>query len=80
MQRVALVAFQEQDNLGVGYIASTLIANNYHVSLLDCNDSPQEIYSHLKAIRPLAVGFSIIFQYLLPQTRDLIGYLREAGY
>ena len=79
MKRIALVAFQEQDNLGVGYIASMLIEKNYHVSLLDCGDTPQEIYSHLKEIRPLAVGFSIIFQYLLPQTRDLVAYLRQQG-
>ena len=76
---VLFVAHLEQDNLGIGYVASMLQLGGYKIVFSDVTQQPGEILSQIKRHRPLIVGFSIIFQYQIHQYAELISYLRSAG-
>ena len=76
---VVLIGFQDQGNLGMGYLAAVLQENGYSVELLDYRDGPQEIIKRVRAADPCIVGFSLIFQYYLPGFRRLAQELRSAG-
>jgi anaerobic magnesium-protoporphyrin IX monomethyl ester cyclase len=73
---VVFVAFQEQDNLGVGYVASTLLNAGYDIRLLDFRIGESAILEHLRRLNPLVVGFSVIFQHHLDRFQELIASLR----
>jgi radical SAM superfamily enzyme YgiQ (UPF0313 family) len=74
---IVLVAFTEQDNLGVGYLGSVLHQHGFKVKILDFRLGPQTILKILKDLNPLVVGFSVIFQHFIDQFQELINYLRE---
>lgn len=76
---VALIGYQDQGNLGMGYLASVLQEHGRQVEMIDVRDSEQSIAERLLADQPLVVGFSLIFQFFLPQFRRLAIHLREAG-
>ena len=76
---VALVAFNEQDNLGIGYVASVLLQEGFHVRILDFRLGPDTILQHLQRLDPIVVGFSVIFQHYIDSFRDLIQFLRRNG-
>lgn len=76
---IVFIAFLEQDNLGVGYIASLLLQNKIDVKIIDYRLGRKKILSQIKTINPKIVGFSIIFQYHIYDFRDLINYLRNNG-
>ncbi|MEN8157821.1 MAG: radical SAM protein [Bacteroidota bacterium] len=78
MQRnpIILIAFLEQDNLGVGYIASLLLKNKIDVKIIDFRLGNKGILEHIRFYNPLVVGFSIIFQYHIYDFRNLVNYLR----
>ncbi len=76
---VAFVAYQDQDNLGVGYMASVLLEHGFRVASIDLQLGPDSVLSHLKKFDPVAIGISIIFQHQLYMFRDLIRLLRSGG-
>ena len=76
---IAFVAFLDQDNLGVGYLASMLINNNYEVKIIDFRLGEENILKEIRRISPLVVGFSIIFQYHIREFKFLIDFLRRNG-
>lgn len=76
---VALVGFQDQGNLGMGYLAAQLTEHGRSVELVDFRDGPDRIVPRILAAEPLVVGFSLIFQYYLPGFRALANELRAAG-
>jgi anaerobic magnesium-protoporphyrin IX monomethyl ester cyclase len=76
---VVFVAFQEFDNLGVGYVASMLSVNGYKTHIIDFRNSREEILELIRRENPQVVGFSVIFQYHIYEFRDLIDYLRNSG-
>jgi radical SAM superfamily enzyme YgiQ (UPF0313 family) len=76
---IALISFQEQDNLGVGYIASLLLQNKYSVRIIDFRVGKEKVLEELRKVDPLLVGFSLIFQYHLYDFAELIEYLRVCG-
>jgi anaerobic magnesium-protoporphyrin IX monomethyl ester cyclase len=76
---VLFVAFLEQDNLGVGYIASMLLQNGIDVKIIDFRAGKRRILQQIIRHNPSIVGFSIIFQYHFGDFRDLVSYLREHG-
>jgi radical SAM superfamily enzyme YgiQ (UPF0313 family) len=76
---VIFVAFQEQDNLGVGYLGAVLIQAGFEIKIIDFRLGREAILEQILAHDPLAVGFSIIFQYHILEFRDLIAWLREKG-
>jgi radical SAM superfamily enzyme YgiQ (UPF0313 family) len=77
--KVALIAFKEFDNLGIGYLASVLSDAGYDPLIIDFQSDKKKILKILKDQKPVLVGFSVIFQYHIYEFRDLIRYLRKGG-
>ncbi|HEY5122823.1 MAG TPA: cobalamin-dependent protein, partial [Ignavibacteria bacterium] len=76
---VVFVAFEEFDNLGMGYLASVLSKAGYDTRVIDFRSMKEDILKILKRQNPLIVGFSVIFQYHIYEFVDLINYIRERG-
>lgn len=76
---IAFVAFLDQDNLGVGYLASILIKEKFKVKILDFRLGQKQILEHIQKINPVIIGFSIIFQYHIREFKTLIDFLRDKG-
>lgn len=73
---VVLVGFKNQGNLGLGYLASTLRSRGYRVELIDIEDDAAAILATIQCVRPLLVGFSLIFQFYVRRYEALMSYLR----
>lgn len=58
---VTFIAFKEYDNLGVGYLSSVLSEAGYETIVIDFANGKKEILKILKNIKPIIVGFSLIF-------------------
>jgi len=76
---IALVGYQDQGNLGMGYLAAVLKRHGCTADMIDIRDGGEKIAARLAARPPLVVGFSLIFQFFLPQFREVAQYLRAAG-
>jgi anaerobic magnesium-protoporphyrin IX monomethyl ester cyclase len=76
---VALIGFQDQGNLGMGYLAAVLRRHGCAVEMLEVREDPDVLAGRLLERRPLVVGFSLIFQFFLPQYRRIAQHLRAAG-
>ena len=79
MTEVLLVGYQDQGNLGMGYLASVLDEHGHSVELIDVRDGPEAVAARVRESQPLVVGFSLIFQFFLPQFRDVAALLRAQG-
>ncbi len=76
---VMLVGFQNQGNLGLGYLASVLRAHGYTVQIVDIEQKPDDIVRIACAIDPVLIGFSLIFQFFIDRYAQLLALLRAAG-
>jgi radical SAM superfamily enzyme YgiQ (UPF0313 family) len=76
---ILLIGFQHQGNLGLGYLAATLKQHGYSVVTCDVESEPEGIVKTAKSLDPLIIGFSLIFQFYIPQFRRLICMLRDVG-
>jgi anaerobic magnesium-protoporphyrin IX monomethyl ester cyclase len=76
---VVLVGFQDQDNLGLRYLSSRLRAQGHQTRLVTVSQGPGPVLAAIQALQPHIVGFSLIFQYLVPQFASLLAQLRAAG-
>ncbi|HTS31402.1 MAG TPA: radical SAM protein [Bryobacteraceae bacterium] len=76
---VALLGYQDQGNLGMGYLAAVLRERGHTVHMIDIRDGAEKIAERLVGRQPLVVGFSLIFQVFLPQFRRVAAHLRAAG-
>jgi anaerobic magnesium-protoporphyrin IX monomethyl ester cyclase len=76
---VVLVGFQDQDNLGLRYLSSRLRALGHQTRLVTVSQGPGPVLAAIQALQPHIVGFSLIFQYLVPQFASLLAQLRAAG-
>jgi anaerobic magnesium-protoporphyrin IX monomethyl ester cyclase len=76
---VVLIGYQDQGNLGMGYLAAVLQQRGRAVEMIDVRDDPDRIAAGLSHRQPLIIGFSLIFQFFLPQYRGLAGHLRSVG-
>jgi anaerobic magnesium-protoporphyrin IX monomethyl ester cyclase len=76
---VVLVGFQENGNLGVGYLTSVLRQGGYRVEVIDFERDPQEILDIISGCNPMIVGFSLIFQLYIDRFEYLIRFLRDRG-
>jgi len=76
---VVLIGFQDQGNLGMGYLASSLVAYDHPVELIEFRDDAASTIARVRDAKPVVVGFSLIFQFYLPEYRILIQRLRAAG-
>jgi len=76
---VVFVAFQERENLGIGYMHAVLSRAGYDVHVIDIRKERTEVLKELKELDPLLVGFSVIFENYIYDFQELIGYLRTEG-
>jgi radical SAM superfamily enzyme YgiQ (UPF0313 family) len=76
---VTLVGFQDQGNLGMGYLAAVLLERGFRVEMLDVREDAEKLAAAIAASKPVIVGFSLIFQVFLPQFRALAQRLRAFG-
>ena len=69
---VVFVAFEERENLGIGYMHAILSGAGYRVSIIDISKDKSEILRELLEQDPVVVGFSVIFEYHLYRFRSLL--------
>jgi anaerobic magnesium-protoporphyrin IX monomethyl ester cyclase len=74
-----LIGFHEQGNLGIGYVAAMLRQSGFAVRILDFRENPASIVDVVRRENPALVGFSLIFQYYVPEFHRLASCLRDHG-
>src|SRR6516225_1023781 len=77
--RVLLVGFQDQDNLGLRYLASSLRAAGHEARIESFGPDEAPLVTVARAWQPDVVGFSLIFQFMAPEFGQVIAALRSAG-
>lgn len=78
-QRVLLVGFQDQDNLGLRYLCSAVRAAGHEPEILTFDADPQGLIERAQASHPDVIGLSLIFQYMTPKFGEVIAAVRAAG-
>lgn len=78
-RRILLVGYEDQDNLGIRYLSSRLLQQGHHTRIVAFGDDPGPLLQLIQTERPDLVGFSLIFQYMVPQFAQVIRSLRDAG-
>jgi anaerobic magnesium-protoporphyrin IX monomethyl ester cyclase len=78
-RRVLLVGYEQQDNLGVRYLSSRLLADGHHTRIATFSENPAPLLKTIRDERPDVVGFSLIFQYMVPEFAAVIRALRADG-
>ncbi|MGH9931642.1 MAG: B12-binding domain-containing radical SAM protein [Pyrinomonadaceae bacterium] len=76
---VMLVGFQNQGNLGLGYLSSVLQQHGYTVHTIDIEQDPEKILQTARELKPVLVGFSLIFQFFIDSYEVLLYLLRADG-
>lgn len=76
---VVLIAFEEFDNLGTGYLASVLSDAGFDSLIIDVRIEKEEILKNILDANPLIVGFSVVFEFYIYAFANLISYLRKQG-
>jgi radical SAM superfamily enzyme YgiQ (UPF0313 family) len=74
-----LVGFQNQGNLGLGYLAAVLRRSGYAVQVVDIEQDPGEIVRLARELNPVLIGFSLIFQFFIDRYAALLYLLRQNG-
>ncbi|MGA7237874.1 MAG: radical SAM protein [Bryobacteraceae bacterium] len=77
--RVLLVGFQDQDNLGLGYLASSLKAAGHEVRIETFAADFVPLLRLARQWNPHIVGFSLIFQFMAPEFAQTMRGLRMGG-
>jgi radical SAM superfamily enzyme YgiQ (UPF0313 family) len=77
--RVELVGYEDQDNLGLRYLSARLRQAGHETRILALGDDTDALVASMRAYSPSVVGFSLIFQFLVPRFADLLAALRRAG-
>ena len=77
--RVILVGYEDQDNLGLRYLSSCLRARGHWTRIVSVRGRAGSLLEAVRAERPHVVGFSLIFQYLVPEFASLLAEMRNAG-
>lgn len=78
--RVLLVGFQNQDNLGLRYLASSLRVAGHSTRIESfAKDAAGTLIDAAHRWNPDIVGFSMIFQFMAPEFAQVITALRAAG-
>lgn len=76
---VMLVGFQNQGNLGLGYLAAVVRRRGYSVHVVDIEQDPEEILRIARELNPVLIGFSLIFQFFIDRYAALLYLLRQNG-
>ena len=74
-----LVGFQNQGNLGLGYLAAVLRQSGFDVQVVDIEEKPAEIARIARELDPVLIGFSLIFQFFIERYAALLDLLRATG-
>src|SRR5262249_2900033 len=74
-----LIGFQDQGNLGLGYLAATLRQHGYTVRVMDFETHPSAVLDEVRTLDPVLIGFSLIFQFYIDRFGDMIRHLRASG-
>lgn len=77
--RVLLVGFEDQDNLGLRYLSSRLQQAGHRTKIVAFGRGAAPVLAAIREFDPHVVGFSLIFQFMVPQFRAVMTELREAG-
>ena len=77
--RVLLVGFQNQDNLGVRYLASSLLQAGHDVRIESFGQDAGPLVRAAREWTADIIGFSMIFQFMAPDFARVIAALRTAG-
>src|SRR5437870_2444795 len=77
--RVLLVGFEDQDNLGLRYLSSRLKAESHQTRIVAFGKGAGPVLQAVCETEPHIVGFSLIFQFMVPQFAELVTELREKG-
>jgi radical SAM superfamily enzyme YgiQ (UPF0313 family) len=77
--RVLLVGFQDQDNLGLGYLASSLRRAGHDVRIESFGHDHVPLLDLSRQWTPDIIGFSMIFQFMAPDFAQIITALRAGG-
>jgi len=78
-RRILLVGYEDQDNLGIRYLSSRLLSDGHHTRIVAFGNDPGPLLRVIEEERPDVVGFSLIFQYMVPEFAAVIRALRAAG-
>lgn len=78
-QKVLLIGFQDQDNLGLRYLMSAVNASGHQAFIMTYGSDPGSILKRIVRDKPDVIGFSLIFQYMAPDFGRVITALRKAG-
>lgn len=77
---VLLLGYEDEENLGLRYITAYLKKNCVSVGIIPLQDMDNDILlDTILQADPRIIGFSMIFQRMLPDFSDLISYLRLNG-
>lgn len=76
---ILLVGFQDQDNLGLRYLESSVRQAGFGARIVTYQSNPAPLVDLVLRERPQVVGFSLIFQYMAPDFGRVIQALRDAG-
>jgi anaerobic magnesium-protoporphyrin IX monomethyl ester cyclase len=77
--RIQLAGYEDQDNLGLRYLASRLRLAGHEPRLVAFSEGPEAVLAAVRAFRPDLVGLSLIFQFLAPRFGETVAALRAAG-
>jgi anaerobic magnesium-protoporphyrin IX monomethyl ester cyclase len=76
---VIFIAGTEYDNLGIGYMCSTLAETGIETKIIDFQKKNADILNIIKRNDPSLIGFSIYFLNYIEKFRELGKYLRSEG-
>lgn len=76
---VLLIGFQDQDNLGLRYLLSSVRHAGFTGRIESYSSNPEVIIELAARLRPDVIGFSLIFQYMAPDFSRVVACLRAQG-
>ena len=76
---ILLIGFQDQDNLGLRYLLSSVRRAGFAGRIETYTSVPEPIVALAEQLKPDVIGFSLIFQYMSPAFARVIDALRAAG-
>ncbi len=79
LKPVLIIAFGEEENLGVGYLMSALAGAGIQGQMIDIRYEREEILAAIRREDPVLVGFSVIFETCLDDFTRIVRYLRNEG-
>jgi radical SAM superfamily enzyme YgiQ (UPF0313 family) len=76
---VLLIGFQDQDNLGLRYLLSSVRQAGFAGQIETYTAQAEPIVELASRLQPEVIGFSLIFQYMSPDFARIVAALRASG-